>query len=213
MNIVILGPQGSGKGTQAELIAKKFKLTHVDMGLLLRAVANKKTKLGIKLNETINLKKELVENGEVGAVLRVGLKQIPSKKGIILDGAPRRLTQIGTIESVLAEYGRSLDWVIFIDIPEKESIERISKRYQCPKCFKRYILGKDIANESEECRCGGKIQRRLDDTPVGIKKRLQIFRQETLPVIREYGKRKILLEIDGTQSVATVFKKIEKSLG
>lgn len=213
MNLVILGPQGCGKGTQAELLAKKFKLIHVDMGLLLRTIAKKKTKLGRKLNEIINLKKELVPNGEVGEVLKEGIKRISKRQGIILDGAPRRKNQISIIERALAEYGRVIDRVIFIDIPEKVSIERISKRFQCSHCFAHYILGKDIISGQEKCRCGGKIEQRIDDTPTGIKKRLKIFHRETMPVIREYAKRKMLVKIDGKLPATEVFQKIEKSLG
>jgi adenylate kinase len=209
MNLIILGPQGSGKGTQAMLIAKKLNLIHIDVGLALRQAARRKTKFGFKLDRIINKNKELVSDEIVRAVLSRDLKQISNKKGVILDGAPRRKDQIMEIEELLVDFGRKLGRIIYVKINQKESIQRISRRYNCSRCFRRYVLGKEIQSTKEKCpKCGGKVVRRVDDTPEGIKKRLSIFRKETLPVINHFKKVGLLLEVDGMKKTDLVFKDI-----
>lgn len=213
MNIIILGPQGSGKGTQATLLAKKLNLVHIDMGMALRQAACRKTKFGIKLDRIINKNKELVSDEIVCNVLTLDLKKIPPKKGIIIDGAPRRKDQILEVEELLGGFGRKIDRAIFVNISQKEAIRRISKRYNCSRCFHHYVLGKEIKSAKEKCpKCGGKIVHRTDDTPEGIKKRLAIFRKETLPVIKHFKKFGLLLEVDGMKKTETVFKNILKGL-
>jgi len=213
MNLIILGPQGSGKGTQAMLLAKKLNLIHIDVGLALRQSARRKTKFGIKLDRIINKNKELVSNEIVRTVLSSDLKQLPTRKGLILDGAPRRKDQIMEIEELLGDFGRKLDRVVFVKISQKEAIKRISKRYNCSRCFRRYVLGKEIQSTKEKCqKCGGKVVRRVDDTPEGIKKRLSIFKKETLPVVKHFKKIGLLLEVDGMKKTELVFKEILKGL-
>lgn len=209
MNLIILGPQGSGKGTQAGLLSQKFNLVHIDMGLALRHAAQKKTALGKKINRIINNKKELVSDEIAGKVLNEELKNIPKSRGIILDGAPRRKNQIDLVEKTFSQFGRKIDKVIYVNIPDRESVRRIFRRYECPNCFARFVLGKDIKSAKSECpACGERIKKRMDDTPQGIRKRLDIFREETLPVISHYAKEKKVLEVDGRKEIDDVFKEM-----
>jgi adenylate kinase len=213
MNFIILGPQGSGKGTQAELLSKKFKLAHVEMGGILREIAMQKTALGKKVNEIINKKKELVPDEVVRKALGHKLKSISKNKGIIFDGIPRKTTQIKLIESILKDIGRSVDKVIFVKISGKESIKRISKRFHCEKCKKSLILGKNIQSSKSKCPlCGGIVSQRTDDTVAGVRKRLAIFKKETLPVISFYRRKKILVEINGEKPIRDIFKQILKKI-
>lgn len=213
MNLVILGPQGCGKGTQAELLKEKLDLFHIEMGLALREVAREDSELGKMVNEVINVKRELVGNDLVEEVLWNALQKNGEQKDIILDGAPRRLDQIALIEKVLEKKGKKLDRVIYINIPETDSVLRISKRYECSVCHTRLILGKDIKNPTDPCHeCGGRIEQRADDTPDGVRKRLAIFREETLPVINHYRQTGKLLEVDGTKSPEKVFQEIISKL-
>lgn len=213
MNLVILGPQGSGKGTQASLLEKKFNLVHIDMGLLLRLEALKKTVLGKKIYEIVYKKKELLPDAIMEKVLAGKLKSIPKNKGVVLDGSPRRTDQIKMVEDALLESGRKLDKVIYIKVPENESIKRISHRYHCYHCSRHYILGEDIKSTKEQCfSCGGKIVRRKDDTAEGVKKRLSIFRKETLPVIKHYKKEKKVVEVNGMGKIEEVSQKIIKGI-
>jgi adenylate kinase len=213
MNLVILGPQGSGKGTQARLLEKKFNLVHIDMGLQLRLEALKKTALGRKIYELVYKKKVLLPDNIMEKVLARKLKSIPKNKGVVLDGSPRRIDQINLVEQAMFESGRKLDKVIYIKVPEKESIKRISRRYHCYHCSRHYVLGEDINSSREKCiSCGGKIVRRKDDTAAGVRKRLAIFRKETLPVIRHYRKKNKVVEVSGMGKIDDVSERIIKGI-
>lgn len=213
MNIVILGQQGSGKGTQAERLAQKFDLEHIDMGKTLREVAIQDTPLGREIYKIQNVTNTLVPNRILRELLHLKLGSIPAKKGIIFDGVPRTLDQADDLEKALLEHGRKIDCVLFISIPEEETIKRISKRRICGNCKTILIMGKDVKNEDDPCTtCGGKISQREDDTAEGIKKRLEVFQQETVPVINYYKKNNILAEISGQQPIEKVFEAVVKNI-
>lgn len=209
MNIIILGQQGSGKGTQAELLAEKFDLIHIDMGKTLREVAKSDTPLGQEVYDIQNITKTLVPSRILREVLHLKLGSIPREQGIVFDGVPRTMNQAEYIEEALLEFGRKVDKVVFINIQGEESIKRISKRWVCEKCKAIFTIGKDIKNEKDGClKCGGKIEQRIDDTIEGIKKRLQVFEEETMPVINYFKKQDLLIEVDGAQEIKKVFSDI-----
>jgi adenylate kinase len=213
MNIVILGQQGSGKGTQAELIAQKFDLEHIDMGKALREVARQDTPLGKEIYEIINIENSLVPSRILREILSLKLASIPQKRGIIFDGVPRTMEQVQYLEEELLSQGRSVDRVFFISIPKDESIRRISMRRVCGSCKAILIMGKDLKSKEEKCpKCGGAVSHREDDTPKGIKKRLEVFEKETRPVIDYYKKKNVLIEIDGQKPIKEVFGQIAKNL-
>ncbi|HLC95104.1 MAG TPA: nucleoside monophosphate kinase [Patescibacteria group bacterium] len=209
MNFVILGPQGSGKGTQAALLVERFQLKHLDIGQLLREVAKEDTPLGKEVQRVINDRKELVSNSIIEKVLRAALEKIPRQTGVVIDGAPRRVDQIPIIEKILADMQRTLDAVISITVPQSVSIDRISHRFRCDRCRKRYIRGSDLSEGEKQCSaCGGKIMQREDDTPSGVKKRLAIFAKETMPVIEAYRIRGKIITVDGNMEVEKTFADI-----
>lgn len=213
MNIVILGPQGSGKGTQAEKLAKKFGLEHIDMGKFLREVAKTDTPLGKEVYQIQNVTKTLVPSRILQEVFNVKLNSLPRERGIVFDGFPRNVDQMEYFEKALIEFGRHADKVIFINLSEESSIDRISKRRVCEKCRRVFILGKDMKNDADPCPdCSGKIIQRIDDTEEGVRKRLEIFRKNTLSVIQYYKKKGKLIEIDGDKAIEEVFKEILKKL-
>ncbi|MFZ2225841.1 MAG: nucleoside monophosphate kinase [Candidatus Moraniibacteriota bacterium] len=210
MNIVILGPQGSGKGTQAELIAQKFGLDIFDTGRVLRQVALLDTPFGREVHEIVMVKKELVSNRILKEVLHVRLNDLGREQGIIFDGIPRSLEQGKYFEEAMREFGRKINRVIFVDISPEESLKRIGKRFSCEQCKEAVILKE---GDGECCViCGGKLAQREDDTPEGIKKRLGIFRAETMLVIEYFEKEKLVSRINGAQSVEKVFEDILKVL-
>ncbi|MFZ2975734.1 MAG: nucleoside monophosphate kinase [Candidatus Moraniibacteriota bacterium] len=213
MNIVILGPQGSGKGTQAEKLAQKFDLEHIDMGKFLREVAKLDTSLGKQIHEIINIKKELVSDRILREVIHLKIMGLPRERGVVFDGVPRNIQQLNYFEEVIKESGRKIDKAILIKLSEEESLKRISKRRICEKCKKVFILGKDIQNEDEKCNiCEGKIIQRIDDTKEGVMKRLKIFEQETMPMSEYYKKQGKFIEIDGDKEIEKVFEDILEKL-
>ncbi|PIP27286.1 MAG: hypothetical protein COX30_02815 [Candidatus Moranbacteria bacterium CG23_combo_of_CG06-09_8_20_14_all_39_10] len=213
MNIIILGQQGSGKGTQAEILAQKFDLIHIDMGKTLREVAKADTPLGREIYAIQNVTKTLVPSRILREVLHFKLNSIPREQGIVFDGVPRAIDQAEYIEEALLEFGRKIDAVFFINISEDEAIKRISKRWVCKECRAVFIRGKDVKNEQDRCsQCSGELTQRMDDTVSGIKKRLQVFNLETMPVINYFKGKGLLVEIAGEQSVEKVSEEIVKIL-
>lgn len=209
MNIIILGSQGSGKGTQALFLAEKFNAMHIDVGKMLRKLAKEENALGRELYDIIHIKKELVSDEIVLKALREEFKRVPQGRGIILDGAPRRVDQIEKVEQVFSDLGRTIDEVVFIDITKEESIDRVSKRYSCSKCHKHFVLGDNLISASDLCPdCGEPVEQRKDDTKEGILKRLSIFNEQTMPVVEYYRKKGILAEVDGMKSKEKVFFEI-----
>lgn len=208
-NYILLGPPGSGKSTQAELLKKALGLAHIDIGSELRAAAEEDTSFGHMVNDIMNQRHELLPDDIMKAVIEKSLKNIPATQGLLLDGAPRRASQIDEVLGVIHDSGRTIDRVIFISLSEEESVERISKRYFCLSCRKPYILGRDIFSTEAVCdACGGKIGQRKDDTPEGVRTRYQIFHSETLPVIEHFEKMHLLLRVDGNQEADAIFKDI-----
>jgi adenylate kinase len=213
MNIIVLGPQGSGKGTQAEKLAEKFSLEHIDMGKSLREVAKQDTPLGKEIWQIQNVTNTLVPSRILREVLHLKINSLPREQGILFEGVPRTIDQQGYLEEEINNSGRKIDAVIFITIPEEETMKRIGKRWVCKKHQHVLIMGKDIKSEGDKCPTDGSdIFQRIDDTPAGIKKRLQVNQEETMPVVEDYRKRDLLVEIDGTPSIEKVFEDILKKL-
>ncbi|MDI6777849.1 MAG: nucleoside monophosphate kinase [Patescibacteria group bacterium] len=215
MNLIILGPQGSGKGTQAKMLAEKFNLEYFEMGRILREVAKLDTPLGRHIDETINIKGQLVDGKTFGEVFNAKLREIPEERGILFEGVPRREDQLYYFEEKPGGFKRKIDAVIVISLPEEESIERLSKRRVCKENEHVLIMGKDVKSEKDKCPiCGSEIFQRIDDTPERIKTRLGIYHNDTKAVIDFYRQKGILIEIDGRPSIEEVsediLKKIEK---
>ncbi|MFZ5982210.1 MAG: adenylate kinase family protein [Patescibacteria group bacterium] len=209
MNLIILGPAGSGKGTQAEKLSERFDLIHIDMGKILRRLAQMDTPLGRETNEIVNIKRELVPTRIAREVLKLELGSVPRERGVVFDGVPRNEEQRQYIEEEIRNFGRKIDKVFYVDISAETSAERITKRVVCQKCKAGFILGRDIESLEERCPfCEGEIVRRKDDTPEGVKKRLAVFKAETSPILEEYEKQGVLVKIDGEGEIEEVFKKI-----
>jgi len=205
----MLGPAGSGKGTQAERLAKRFNLIHINMGNILRRAAQMDTSLGREINEIIHIKRELVPVRIAKEVLCLELASVPREQGMVFDGVPRNIEQQKYIEEELKSSGRKIDKVFYVDISQDISIERIKKRFICDKCKAGFILGRDIESADENCPlCESRIIQRKDDTPEGVKKRLTVFQEETKPVLAEYEKKGILVKIVGEGTIEEVYDQI-----
>lgn len=217
MNLLVFGPQGSGKGTQADILAEKFNLVHIETGQIFRDMALIDNELGRNIRE-INNRKDLVPDEVTLDVLRFHIEKVSQEKGVIIDSAPRTSGQIAGVEDMLKDIGRKVDMVLYINLPYDESVARIVKRYACSSCKRHFVLDKDIESPSIPCFvCGGKIVQRADDTLEGIKKRLDTFYAITIPVIEYYRKKGLLIEVDGRGTISEVsdeiIKKMKKSNG
>lgn len=211
---ILLGPPGSGKSTQADIFRREFGAAHVDMGAALRAASREGTPFGEKLSESINQKRELVPDEIVRAVLEGELRRIPAGTPVILDGAPRRESQINEVLSVLDRFGKSFQGAIFIELSEADSVERISRRFSCADCGAKFILGKDYAAASgDRCpHCGGKVTQRADDTSEGVRKRWKVFHDETLPVLGFFERKGKLIRVSGLSDPEGIFNDIRSKL-
>jgi len=195
MKIVIIGPQGSGKGTQAELISKRFSIPHIDTGSLLREHAAKKTEFG-KIIEKPMMKGEFVPPEVVDKIIKLRLEEPDAKKGFIIDGYPRQLEQAEFLDDVA-----EIDAVLVIEVPDDISVKRIAGRMTCKKCSAVFT------SEAKKCsECGGELFQRKDDTEDIVRKRLEKYHEETEPLIEYYTPRDIVNIIDGTGTVEEVFK-------
>jgi len=207
-NIIIIGPQGSGKGTQADIISAEFNIPHISTGDIFRQNIKKKTKLGEKI-KSFTEQGHLVPDKITNAVIKKRLAQKDCQKGFVLDGFPRNLEQANFLDSIT-----NISLVLEIWISDKESIKRISGRRTCPKCGKIYHLVFKPSKKKNVCdEDGEKLIIRNDDKPKAIAKRLKIYHGETSPLVNYYKKRKIHIKVDGTPAIPKVTEKIMEILG
>jgi len=212
LHIIILGPQGSGKGTQAKLLANEFKLEHIEIGDALREIKNKNTTLGKEVAQIID-KGKMVPFQLVVEIVDERVAILSANKGIIFDGTPRRPVEIKPLENILRKNGRHITHVFFVQISERETINRLSKRHICSKCGKIFIFENNSVDKLKKCpKCKGNIIRRKDDTPEGIKQRLALYQERTFPVVEYYRQKQRLIEINGEQPAEKVFNDIKLAL-
>ena len=204
MNLIILGPQGCGKGTQAQLLADKFGWLHFEMGKILRSIAqseNNKYSKGVA--QALN-SGSLVPDEYVRLIAWDFVKK-HQDKGIIFEGYPRSVDQYDHLQDMLRKFGKKLDFVINIDISEAESIARLEKRRTCNKCGKVYTGG-------TVCECGGQLVQREDDKPEAIRQRLQIYHAQTHPVFEKAVADGIGVEISGEFPIEIVHAHILEAI-
>lgn len=213
LNMVILGPQGSGKGTQAEALVKKFNLHHIETGKILRHMAKQKSALGQKIDRLINKEGKLVSGAIVIKVLEHELKKVPKKNGLLFDGYPRNRQQARVLDELLKRFGRELTHVIYLPILRVTTVKRLELRRTCNRCNKIYILGVNIKHGVKRCpSCGGTIYQREDDKPKAIAQRLRMYQKKTVPVVQYYKKQSILVTVNGEPSIPQVTRNILKHL-
>lgn len=207
MKLVIFGPQGSGKGTQAEFLSKKLKVPQISMGELLRDEIEAGTKYGRRIAAKIN-KGNCVSNQLALLILQQRLKKADCRPGYILDGFPRNLPQAKILDKF-----EKINQVLEIYISDAEALKRIAGRLTCPKCGAVYHVKHHPPKKMNRCdKCGGTLMMRDDDKPAYLKKRLANYHLLTEPLKKYYLKQGKLITIDGTPSIAMVTKEIVKKL-
>ncbi len=203
MNIIIFGPQGSGKGTQADILGEKLNIPHITMGGLLRAEAGSDSVLGEKIKTIIN-QGILVPNEVTLELLKQRLDKPDCEGGFILDGYPRNLIQARDLEQVTA-----VDLAMEIFITDEEAIKRTEGRRNCAKCGAVYHLAFNPPKVENICdKCGERLTIRDDDKDEVLTKRLAIYHEQTEPLIDYYQKQKVYLKIDGLPPIPEVTKEI-----
>ena len=213
MKIIMLGAPGAGKGTQAKMIAEKCGIPHISTGDIFRANIKNGTELGAKANEYMD-KGLLVPDELVCDLVVDRIQQADCEKGYILDGFPRTIPQAEALENALNAIEQKLDYAIDIDVPDENIINRMSGRRACVGCGATYhVLFNPTKVEGKCDVCGESLILRDDDKPETVKKRLDVYHTQTQPLIDFYTERKVLVEVDGTQSMDKVFDDIMKILG
>ncbi|HEU23682.1 MAG: adenylate kinase [Mesoaciditoga sp.] len=208
MNIIFVGPPGAGKGTQAQVISKTFKIPHISTGDMLRSEMESGSELGNKVRDIINSGK-LVDDAVMNQIVKERLSKPDTKNGFILDGFPRTLNQAKSLDGILSSIGKKIDYVIYVDVPEKIIVERLSARRMCPKCGRNYNMITDPPKEDELCDdCHVPLITRDDDKPETVRNRYKVYLELTKPVIDYYSAKKLLFTVDGTLPV----KEVEKIL-
>lgn len=212
MNIIFLGPISSGKGTQSQMAAKKYNLLPISTGELLRERRNKNDEIGVKI---ASLQKQgiLVDDEIVLQVLEEKVKTCASDMGILFDGYPRTLHQANLLDELLKKYGRKIDKVINLEIDDEAIVDRISGRLVC-KCGETYHkIYKKPAKEGICDKCEQALYQRDDDTEEGIKRRLEVYHTQVVPLIDFYDKRNLLANVNALQDIEKVSQDINKILG
>ena len=208
LNFVFLGPPGAGKGTQAEIIAKRHGLVKISTGDILREAVKNGTELG-KLADGYMKRGELVPDEIMLGLIEEQLANID--KGFILDGFPRTVKQAERFDELLERKNLPLKAVILLGVPDEEIIKRLSARRVCPNCGAVYNLLFTPPKNDEICDvCGTKLVQRKDDNPETIKRRLDVYREQTAPLIDYYQEKGLLVKIDGTGKPEKITEAIEE---
>lgn len=205
MNIILLGPPGSGKGTQSTYLSSAYKLNHISTGDILRSEINEKTKLGLKAESFMNSGSLVPDN----LIIEMVSKKLSLLNSVLLDGFPRTLNQAEALDNELAALNKKIDFVFYFDVPPKDLIFRLSQRISCKNCSsifskidKEYICS---TNCSEQI-----LFQREDDKPEAISKRMESYTSLTAPLIDFYDKKNIMININANKQILEVSNEIDE---
>lgn len=213
MKLILLGPPGAGKGTQAKFLQEKFHLAHLSTGEMLRALVASGSELGKKAQEIMS-NGQLVSDDIMVDMIRERIKQDDCKNGFILDGFPRTIAQAEALDEMLASEGTHLDHVIEIRVNDEEMVNRVAGRYACDKCGEGYHDQYKQPKVSGVCDvCGSKeFTRRKDDQPETVKRRLESYHAQTAPLLPYYKKSGVLKGVDGMADISEVTQQINSAV-
>ena len=212
MRLIFLGPPGIGKGTQAKLLAERHSLAHLSTGDMFRSVISRNTDLGTFAKSFMD-KGKLVPDDVVLGMVNDRLREDDTAGGYIFDGFPRTVPQAEGLKKLLKELGQSLDHVLALEGDDTVLVERLSSRRTCLDCGKIINLIFSPSKVSGQCDdCGGELFQRNDDKPKVIQKRLDVYEEQTEPLVNYYESKALLRRVDGVGSVHEVAERIDKYL-
>jgi len=210
MRLIMLGPPGAGKGTQAQLLIEKLKIPQISTGDMLRGAVKQGTELGLKAKEYMNSGK-LVPDQVVVGLIKERISKSDAAKGFILDGFPRTVAQADSLTNMLNELGIELDHVISIEVPDAELLRRLAGRWTCRNCNAMYHQEFSPPKVKGVCdKCKGELYQRDDDKEATIRARLETYRKQTQPLIDYYKNKGLLKQAEGVGSVDEIQNGIRK---
>jgi len=212
MKLILLGPPGAGKGTQAKMLTERFAIPQIATGDILRGALQAGTALGLQAKTYMDAG-ALVPDDVVIGIVRERLQQDDCLPGFILDGFPRTVAQADALQSTLAALDRRLDRVVSLTVDADALVERLTGRRTCRECGRGYHVRFDPPRDEQRCdACGGELYQRDDDREETIRKRLSVYAQQTAPLIDYYREAGLLVELDGMQPIAEVQEQVLSAL-
>ena len=213
MRLVLLGPPGAGKGTQAAGIVNKYKIPHISTGDIFRKNIKEGTDLGLKAKDYMD-KGLLVPDQLVVAIVEDRLQQEDCQNGFLLDGFPRTVVQAEALDLALERMNVTLDKVVNVSVDKEVLVTRAVGRRICKECGATYHITFNPSSKDDACqKCGGPLYQRADDNEETVSKRIEVYLNETQPLIEYYRSKNILVTIDGEQDIDKVFEDIAVALG
>lgn len=213
IRVVLLGPPGAGKGTQAKLLGERFEACQLSTGDLLRKAVSERTPLGKEAAAYIE-RGALVPDHLIVNLVAERLKEGECAKGFILDGFPRTRAQAESLDGLLQTLGMQLDAVLSVRVPEQLIVERLAGRRTCRRCGTLYHAIFNPSKAGPSCdRCGGELYQRDDDREETINTRLRVYAEQTAPLVSYYRERGLLRDIDGVGRVEDIRERVMQALG
>lgn len=212
MRLILLGPPGAGKGTQATNIVKEYGITHISTGDIFRHNIKNQTELGKKVKEFLDNGKLVPDELTIDLVWD-RLSKEDCKNGFLLDGFPRTINQAKALQEGLKERGLKLDKVINIDVDKNILVKRLSGRRVCKECGETYHIENNPTKKEGICdKCSSEVIQRADDNEITVLERIEVYEKQTFPLIDFYTDLGLILTVDGTLPIEDVFSQIKKSL-
>jgi adenylate kinase len=212
MNLILLGPPGSGKGTQAKMMMEKYGIPQISTGDMLREAVKNKSPMGLKAKEYMD-SGSLVPDEVVISIVEERISHPDCSRGFMLDGFPRTIAQADALQSMLLKKGLAIDFVLSIEVDNEELIKRLTGRRTCRICGEPYHVIFNPPKKDDRCdKCGGELYQRDDDKEETIRNRLSTYHKQTAPLISYYSEKGLLRSIDGSGTPKEIFDRINKVL-
>jgi adenylate kinase len=213
MNLILLGPPGAGKGTQAKMLMDRYDIPQISTGDILRGAVKEGTDMGKKAKEFMDAGK-LVPDEVIIGIVKDRLKEDDAQNGYMLDGFPRTVPQAEALDEMLKDMGSKIDHVVSIEVPDEELVGRLTGRRTCRECGSGFHMKFDPPKEEGKCdKCSGELYQRDDDNVETVTNRLKVYGDQTQPLIDYYQNKGLLRPINGVGGISEIFDKVVAVLG